>query len=114
MTTTNQLKGILDTSRRADRSLRLVTSNGYALTLSANAYDVAAWVGSDAAADIDRVVGWLRAQPVTDADTVRDRFRSECTEGAEGDTERAWLEYADEIVDAACRQAPEAARGAQA
>jgi len=95
------LGGIAKSSQRdVNGAVGLTTTNGYKLELSANAYDVAAWAGRDAAADIDAARARLA---VTDIVTVREET-IEFTAGTEGDTERAWVEYANEIIDAAAGQ----------
>lgn len=96
------LQGIATSSQRdINDAVSLTTTNGYKLELSANAYDVAAWAGSDAAEDIDAARARLATTGIL---TVKSETIAKFTDGTEGDTERAWFEYANEIVDAAAGQ----------
>lgn len=105
------LHGISST-RRQDHTgaLTITTTNGYTLQLSANAYDVASWVNSNAADDVAALVAKLVKAPVRDDATKRaiaEDFEAECLAGVEGeDMTRAWTEYAHEIADAAINQIP--------
>ena len=96
------LRGIATSSQRSTRgAVSLTTTNGHQIALSANAYDVASWADSDAAADIEAARARIARVGTADA---RTETIAEFAAGSEGDTERAWVEYANEIVDAAAGQ----------
>jgi hypothetical protein len=109
---TPKIHGIVETLPRSNSgTIRLVTTNGYTLSLSPRAYDAAAAVGSNAADNLAAIVAKIVALPIRDDEcllSVRDAFRDECLDGVDTGTalERAWIEYADELVDAAVHQAP--------